>query len=73
MPAIGISPWVNMGKSVYQGSEKPARRIYCRRAWTGYLAKAKNKTELRKIKKEISEIKERLYGLRPERLSLKDH
>lgn len=35
-----------------------------------YLARAKNKTELRKIKKEISEIKERLYGLETRKAEL---
>lgn len=35
-----------------------------------YLAKAKNKTELRKIKKEISEIKERLYELETRKAEL---
>ncbi len=35
-----------------------------------YLAKAKNKTELRKIKKEISEIKERLFELETRKTEL---
>ena len=61
-----------MGKPVSQNPEKPTREVLTEQLGEDYLVKVKNQTELRKVKKEISELKKRLSVLQHRKNDLED-
>ena len=61
-----------MGKPVSQNPEKPTREVLTEQLGEDYLMKVKNQTELRKVKKEISELKKRLSVLQDRKTDLEE-